>query len=61
MEKATMLKICTQVSKDCERDAQNFDGQPFTGKTVGEYFGNHGAAINALAEVLKALIEKEVK
>ena len=42
-------------------DAKNFEGQPFTGKTVAEYFGNHGAAIAALANVLSSLIPKEGK
>jgi len=36
---------------------KDFDGQPFTGKTVATYFGNQGAAIAAGAkagiEILK--------
>ena len=45
------------VAEDVENDAKEFDGKPFTGKIVAEYFGNHGAAIKALADVLKELIE----
>ncbi len=54
-----MIEILTDISKDMAEDAKRFDGQPFTGRTVAEYFGNQGAAIAALANVLRALLEKE--
>ena len=47
------------IGEDVESDAKNFDGQPFNGKTVSEYFGNHGAAIKALTEIIKAIINDE--
>ena len=47
------------IAKDMEQDAEDFDGTPFTGKNVGEYFGKHGAAIAALAAIVKTLIPKE--
>lgn len=59
MDKKRLLEIVNEVAKDVENDAKEFDGKAFTGKTVAEYFGNHGAAINALAMVLRILIEKE--
>lgn len=57
MEEGKLIKICGQVAEDVQRDAKEFDGKPFDGKTVATYFGYHGAAIKALADVLKKLIE----
>ena len=41
-----------EIAKDMAEDAKNFDGKPFNGRTVAEYFGNQGAAIAALANIL---------
>jgi len=46
---ATVLRT---IAKDMREDAEAFDGQPFSGRTVAEYMGNHGAAIAAIAEIL---------
>ena len=46
-------------AEDAKKDARAFDGKPFDGKTVAEYFGNHGAAIAALATIVKELVKKE--
>ncbi len=54
--KKRLLEICDQVSQDVENDAREFDGKPFDGKTVATYFGNHGAAINALSNIIKELL-----
>lgn len=59
MDNNRLIKICEQVAADVENDAKEFDGKPFTGKTVAEYFGNHGAAIAALSDVLKELLENK--
>ena len=40
---------------------KNFDGRPFNGKVVAEYFGNHGAAIAALADIMKTIIKNQNK
>lgn len=53
------IKICKQVAADVENDAKEFDGKIFNGKNVAEYFGNHGAAINALAKVLEHILENK--
>lgn len=50
--------ICSQIAEDTKNDATNFDGQPFNGRTVAAYFGNHGAAIAALANLVKSLLEE---
>ena len=39
-----------------KNDAEKFDGKPFSGKIVAEYFGNQGAAIAAVARILSKLI-----
>lgn len=57
--KERLIDICNQVAMDVENDATNFDGQPFNGKTVASYFGNHGAAIKALSEVIKEILNNE--
>lgn len=54
-----LVRICEEVAFDVENDAKAFDGKPFTGKVVAEYFGNHGAEIKALADILKELIQSE--
>jgi hypothetical protein len=56
-----LIKICEDVATDAEKDATEFDGKPFNGKTVATYFGYHGASIKALANVLKKLIEDNSK
>lgn len=46
------------ISDDQAADAEKFDGKPFNGRTVAEYFGNQGAAIARLAEIVKAHLEE---
>lgn len=52
-------EILDMIADDMRNDAIHFDGQPFTGKTVAEYFGNQGAAIAALANLMKTFLEKQ--
>ena len=54
-------EILDMIAIDMKNDAKMFDGKPFNGKTVGIYFGNQGAAIAALAGIIKSIIEKEKK
>jgi len=51
------IQILELIAQDMEDDAKNFDGKPFTGKTVAEYNGNQGAAIAALANIVKTLLD----
>ena len=51
------IEVLEMIAKDMKDDAKNFDGRPFNGKTVAEYFGNHGAAIAALADMIKSIIK----
>ncbi len=58
MNTSKLIEICNQVSLDMANDAKEFDGKPFDGKTVATYFGYQGAAISALADVIKQIIIK---
>jgi len=49
--------VLKMIEEDMENDAREFDGKPFNGKTVAEYFGNQGAAIAALARIVRKTIE----
>lgn len=53
------IKLCEKIAEDMKNDATEFDGKPFTGRSVGEYFGNHGAAIAALADLIKSIMEDQ--
>lgn len=53
-----VARVMDMVVEDQFHDADNFDGKPFNGRTVAEYFGNQGAAIAAIAKALKVLAEE---
>ena len=54
------IEICETIAKDMKQDAADFDGKPFTGKTMAEYMGHHGAAISALAGLVKSILEEKL-
>ena len=54
-----LLEILKDIAADMANDAKNFDGQPFNGRTVATYFGNQGAAIAALADIVATLVAKQ--
>ena len=51
------IEVLEMIAKDMKNDAKEFDGKPFNGRTVAEYFGNQGAAIAALANIVKSILE----
>ena len=57
MNNKRILEVLELIAEDVENDAKNFDGRPLNGRTVAEYFGNQGAAIQALTNILKEVIE----
>ena len=61
MERKHVLKVLEMIAEDMRADANHFDGRPFDGRTVAEYFGHQGAAIAALATLLRAIVSEEVK
>lgn len=50
-------KVLEMIARDMESDAKNLDGEPFTGATIGKYLGNQGAAIAALANIIKFILD----
>ena len=52
------IKVLEMIAKDMKDDATNFDGREFNGKNVAEYCANQGAAIAALADIIKAICVK---
>lgn len=57
-----MVEVLKMIAEDMKNDAKNFDGKPFNGKTVATYFGNQGAAIAVLANiVMLEIIKREGK
>ncbi len=58
-EKKTRQQVLREIAEDMKADATKFDGQPFTGRTVAEYFGNQGAAIAALARIVETLVDEK--
>lgn len=59
MKNDKRIKVLKMIATDMENDAKNFDGRPFNGKTVAEYFGNQVAAIKALADIVKSILEQQ--
>jgi len=59
MKKEDAIKILQVIAEDMENDAKHFDGCPFDGRTVAEYFGNQGAAIAALANIVRNILIQE--
>ena len=59
MNKKKVLEVLQMIADDQKNDAANFEGQPFNGRTVAEYFGNQGAAIAALAGIIKEILQDD--
>ena len=56
------VRVLQMIADDMKSDVENFEGKPFNGKNVAEYFGGHGAAIATLAKIVKSMLDgKEVK
>jgi len=53
------IKRMNMIIEDMKNDAREFDGKEFNGRTVAEYFGNHGAAIAAIADTLRFILESK--
>lgn len=51
------LEILDMIIADCETDVKEFDGKPFTGKTLGELHGILEAKIQAVAKILRKELE----
>jgi hypothetical protein len=55
---ARFRSMLTALRADTEADVIRFEGQPFTGRAVGEALGQLGAQIDALAGVCAVLLDE---
>ena len=51
------IKVLKMIAEDMKNDAKTFDGKPFNGRVVSEYFGSQGAAIATLADIMRSTLE----
>lgn len=58
-KKEKIIEVLKMISRGAQNDAKNFDGQPFTGKTVGTYFGYCGASISRLSKIIIEILEEK--
>ena len=56
-EKEKKIDILNMIASDMRKDAEAFDGQPFNGRTVAKYLAYQGAAISALADMIRSILE----
>lgn len=57
----TIVRRMEMIAQDMADDAKNFDGKPFNGRTVAEYFAYQGAAIATLADTIKLLVNDYIE
>jgi hypothetical protein len=56
------LEVLDMIIADAGADVKDFDGKPFSGKTLGELHGILEAKIEALAKIVKLIaLEQQVK
>lgn len=55
---SNVIQVLDMIIQDMENDVKEFDGKPFTGKTLGELHGNLCATVQVLAKVMKKHIEE---
>lgn len=53
------IKVLELIINDRAEDVIRFGGKPFNGEIVAEYFASQGAAIAALANIVKSVIEAQ--
>lgn len=52
------LEVLDIIIQDIENDVAEFEGKPFTGKTLGQLHGNLCATVQALAKIMKKHLEE---
>lgn len=55
--KERIIEVLNVLIEDCTKDVQNYEGKEFNGCTVATYFGMVEAKIEALAKILKRVVE----
>jgi len=62
MDKARKIEVLNMISEDAKNDAIYYEGKPFNGREVAEYFGKQGAGIATLARIIrKIVIDNDLK
>ena len=56
MKKERILEVLDTIIDDCIKDVQDFDGLAFNGKTLGKLHGILEAKIEALAKIMKEIV-----
>lgn len=51
------INVLNAIADNMEKDAINYNGKEFNGETVGNMIGAQGAAIVALATIIKFMLE----
>ncbi len=51
------IDVCNMIATDAEKDINESEGQPFTGKNVHTLLGKQAAAIVGLTNLVKAILE----
>lgn len=54
------LEVLNDIIQDVEKDIKALEGVPCSGRVVATQFGNQAAMIQALASIIKSLIEEKV-
>ena len=58
MDYTKLKKVCDSIAKDIENDIHEWEGKVFNGRNISVQFGNQAAAIVALANIVKSLLEE---
>ena len=56
MDKARKIEVLKMIVEDAENDAIYYEGRPFNGKEVAEYFGKMGAMIATLSKIIAHIV-----
>lgn len=59
--KKSPIEVLNIIIEDCEADVKEYDGREFSGRTLGELHGILEAKIEALARIMKKIIEESEK
>lgn len=57
-QKQRRREVITEIIADMERDVEEFDGKPLTGKTVAEIHGTLAATVQALAKIVGSVLDE---
>ena len=56
MDKARKIEVLKMIAEDAKNDAIYYEGRPFNGREVAEYFGKMGAMVATLANIIRHIV-----